>query len=126
MPAGARRPYGRYAATDSGARDKRVTIEQRGESPGSSGFPVETWTSLVSLDASRIDSRGDERFSADQTVATFEDRWGVEYRPDLDPDLLDVPKQRRLVYLGRAYDILSAVVVGNKDGIELETRARQN
>lgn len=125
MPVGGRRPYGRYAAMDAGARDKRVTIQQLAETVGTSGFPIETWTELVELDASRIDSRGDERFSADQTVATFEDRWGIEYRPDLDPDLLDVPKKRRVVYLGRAYDILSAVVVGNKDGIELETRARQ-
>lgn len=112
---------------DAGARDKRVSIQRLTDTIGSSGMPVEDWTTLsaIALDASRVEVSGKETFGANQTSAPYETLWGIEYRADMDPDLLDIPKTRRLVYLGRTHDILAARIVGNKDGIELETLTRR-
>lgn len=41
----------------------------------------------------------------------------------MDPDLVDVPKKRRLSYQGRIYDITSASVEGRKEAIRLTTLA---
>jgi hypothetical protein len=42
----------------------------------------------------------------------------------MDPDLLDVPKRRRLVYKGRTYDIVAAGQIGRNEGVELLTLAK--
>lgn len=123
-------PTSRHASAnapklDAGARDVRVTIEQLTESKGGSGYPVESWTSLVDLNMSKREVGGLERFAAAQVQAPYETRWGMEYRPDMDPDLLDVPKRRRLVVGGRTHDIVDATLVGRNVGIELRTLARR-
>lgn len=110
---------------DAGARDKRITIQQLTESTADSGFPVEAWTPLVDMDASKVEVTGWERFTSNQMSAPYEARWGIDYRPDMDPDLLDVPKTRRVVYQGRAHDIVAAENVGREVGIELMTLARR-
>lgn len=109
----------------SGARDRFVTIQAMTASVGGSGFPVETWSDLSSVWASRQDSRGGERFRADQLSAPFDTRWDVPYSGDWDPELVDVAKLRRLVHEGRAHDIVWAEQIGRKQGIALMTLARQ-
>lgn len=111
---------------ETGARDQWVRIEQLGETTGSSGFPVETWTTLGTWLAARTDqsAAARERFTADQLTAVVETRWVGPYRPDLDPDLLDVPKTRRLVHRGRTYDITAAHAIGRQTDIALMTIAK--
>jgi hypothetical protein len=70
----------------------------------------------------RLDVRADERFAANQPGAFLETTWQMPYRSDMDPDLVDVPTARRLVYLQRVYDIKAASSVG-REGIELLTLA---
>lgn len=106
----------------SGERDRPVTIEQSVDTTGGSGFPVETWTTLVSpYWMHKEDLTGAERFHAAQLSASFDTRWTGPYRDDLDPDLVDVPKTRRLVYLGKVFDIVSARQLGRRQGVELMT-----
>lgn len=109
----------------SGARDRLVTIQAMAASVGSSGFPVETWTDLSAVWASRMDARGGERYRADQLSAPFDTRWEVPYSAEWDPELVEVPKVRRLVHEGRAHDIVWAEQMGRKQGIALMTLARQ-
>lgn len=106
----------------AGALDREVTIQQLEEA--TSGYPVETWSELVSgVWMSKYDMRGSERFVASQNAARFDTRWNLQWRDDMDPDLLDVPKTRRLLYRGRAYDIVQAVELGRQEGIALYTIA---
>lgn len=105
----------------SGERNKLITIQQLTESAGASGFPVETWSTLATAIASRRPLGGRERVTADQVSAPFDTQWQIPYRPDMDPDLLNVTKVRRLVIEGRVHDIVSASPVGQKRGIELMT-----
>ncbi len=110
-----------------GQRDRFVTVQQTpAETPGA-GFPVETWTTLASLWLQRVEQitvRSDEQFRADQLSGSSYERWRCEYRADMDPDLVDVPKRRRLVYQGRTFDITSAVLIGRRQEIELVTLAK--
>lgn len=105
-----------------GALDKAVTIQQLTESVGASGLPVETWTTLYPQAwMSRKSISGRERFAANQLSSPAAMQWEMPYAEDMDPDLLNVPKTRRLLYLGTVYDIVSADHKGRKDSIELLT-----
>lgn len=106
-----------------GKRDRRVTIQQRpaADAVDAAGAPLETWTTLVEMAAEKMVIGGRERFLADQKSAPYDTRWRLNYRADLDRDLVDVPKLRRLVYKSRVYDIVDAQVIGRNEGIELLT-----
>lgn len=110
------------AGLNAGALDREVTIEQQSEA--ASGYPSETWTTLeAGVWMSKQDTRGGERFRAAQLSAPYDTVWQLHWRDDMDPDLLDVPKTRRLVYRGRVYDIVRATELGRREGIALETVA---
>lgn len=114
-------PYRDYA-TSSGQRVLPVKIEQKVDSKDDSHFPIETWSTLSRVTfMARIDLSANERFQAEQVGSQYDTRWMMPYRTDMDPDLLDVANFRRLVYGGRAHNITSARVVGNKTQIELQT-----
>lgn len=115
----------RTAPLESGERDRLVTLQQLTESTGTSGFPVESWTTLTTWYASKSDVGGREKFGGGQQSAPYTTRWEGNYRADIDPDRVDVPKTRRLVYQGRTYDIVDASMIGRNEGVELLTLARQ-
>jgi len=108
----------------AGLRNRLVTIQQLTESKGPSGFPVESWVALTTVYASKNDETGQERFTTSQLSSPFDTTWQVPYLSTLDPELLNVPKKRRLIYQGRVHDIVSASPVGDLHrGIELRTLA---
>lgn len=110
----------------SGKRNRRIVIEQVADSTGGSGFPVETWTPLATVWASVAPESGQERYAGNQLAAPFQTRWEVPYSAAWDPELVDVAKQRRLFYEGRAYDILHAERTGMKrEDVAFMTLARQ-
>lgn len=111
---------------DAGDRDRSITLQQRpaADAKAGSGFPIETWTTLVaSMPASKVDTGGNESFRASQVSAAFDTRWVINYRTDMDPELLDVPKLRRVLYQGRVHDIVVANHIGRREGVELLTLA---
>ena len=114
----------RKVAIDAGERDRQITIQQLTESVGGTRFPVESWSTLATVFARREDLGGRERFMAHQLSAPYDTRWEIPYRLDMDPDEVDVPKKRRLVYKSRTYDIVSASMIGRYEGVELLTLAR--
>ena len=109
----------------AGMRHWQVTIQLLTESAGVSGFPVESWTAStpIVVQASKDDDTGSERFAANQTTSPFDTTWQIPYLASMDPELVNVQKQRRVIYAGRVHDIVSATVIGLHDGIELKTRA---
>ncbi len=111
------------AGLSAGRLDRDVVIQQRTDAASGSGFPVDTWTTLDTVAMEKMAVRGAERFRAAQLSAPIETRWQLHYRADMDPDAVDVAKERRLLYQGRVYDITSATEIGRQDGIELMTLA---
>jgi SPP1 family predicted phage head-tail adaptor len=109
---------------EPGERDRPVTIQQRTSSTGDSGFPIEPWTTLATpIWMRKLDLRATERFTADQLAVKGDTQWEMGYREDMDPELVDVPAERRLLYQGRTYDITQASQIGRREGIELITIA---
>lgn len=109
---------------DAGETDRAVTVQQLTEEAGTSHFPMETWTTLLPVYwLSKKPVSGRERFVADQLSAPFDTRWRGHYVASLDPELVDVPKTRRIVYQGRVHDIVDAQQIGMREGVELLTLA---
>lgn len=110
--------------TTSGQRDRELTLQVGTPGAAGSGFPVMAWEDLGTEWASRRDLSADERDKNDQETAFTETTWQIPYRADMDPELVDVPKLRRVLYEGRVYDIRSASLVGWRRHIELITLAK--
>lgn len=110
---------------DAGKRDRFLTVQQRPttDAVDAAGAPSETWTTLYQGYFERMPIGGRERFDANQLTAPYDTRWRGHYRADMDRDLVDVPKLRRLVYKSRVYDIVDAQTIGRNEGIELLTLA---
>lgn len=114
------------AGLNAGTLDREVTIEQL-QTEGAPGYPVESWVTLeAGVWMSKQDIRGNERFRASQLSANFDTRWQLQWRDDMDPNVIDVPKTRRLVFAGRTYDITAAMEIGRQEGVELLTIASAN
>lgn len=103
--------------THTGTRREKVTVEARVE-PSGGGFPVETWEPLLTLWMQKIDLIGAETYRADQMTARYDVRFKTPYTQMLDPELIDVPATHRLRHRGQLYDITTAAIVGNHEGIE--------
>lgn len=118
-------PLGGAIPMEPGERDRGVRIEQLTESTAASGLPKETWTTLAALVWMRIlDVKGRERFTGQQLAPQLETQFEMGYRTDMDPETVNVPKRRRLVYQNRTFDITSASMIGRREGIELMTIAQ--
>lgn len=108
-------------AIGAGQRWQRVTILSIATGAGTTGFPTQTPTTLASVWMARQDVRADERFGANQESAYYETTWHMEYRDDMDPELVDVPKSRKLQFRGRVFDIRAASLIDRRRAIELTT-----
>lgn len=116
---------------DAGKRDRLVTIQERSVVDAVdevSGEPLDNdddqWTTLVdAMPAAKEELSGNERFRQDRVAAHYDQRWVINYRVDMDPELVDVPKLRRLSVNGRVLEIVYAAEIGRRAGIELLTLA---
>lgn len=115
----------------TGRRRTPVRIEQRPSAdivdPG--GIPTEEgqWTTLSDPEwMAREDLGAQEVFDAHQESAQVDTVWVMAYRSDMDPDDPDnnVAKLRRLKHRNRIYDITGGAIIGNYEGIELQTLGR--
>ena len=114
-------------APDRGKADRWITIQQRStaDQADSSGTPNEVgeWTTLTGSYAEKIVIGGRERFTAEQRSAPYDTRWRIGYRSDMDPELHDIAKIRRLTYQSRIYDIVDAQLIGRREGVDVMTLA---
>lgn len=112
--------------TPLGQMDRLVTIQQGVESrDATSKAPKITWSTLGTAYMAARPARGRERFTAEQLSASGDTVWHTHFREDMDPEIIDVPKYRRLRFRGRTYEITSAVHVGMREALELVTIASQ-
>lgn len=119
------RTSGAAIPMDPGERTSLVTIQQMTLTRGETKAPVETWTTLaaniwmkrMAIDPIRADYG--EKDIGHQIAAQPQSTWEMGYRADMDPTLVNVAKSRRLLYRGRAYNIVAGDVIGAQEGIEL-------
>lgn len=106
---------------NAGEMIHEVTIQQGTDAVGGSKFPTEGWTTLLSAWMCRDTQTGTEQLVAGQVAAAATIDWEMRYVESMDPDLVDVPKSRRLLYHGRVYGIIRAAHMGRQDKIRLTT-----
>lgn len=111
----------------AGARDRWITIQELTQTTGTSGFPIESWDTLKQVWAHKKEATGsrfmNQRFVAHQLSEPFDTEWEIPYSADMDPELVNVRKERRLLVRGRAHDIVWAGEIGRRRGIQLRTLA---
>jgi len=102
-----------------------VTIQTLTEGADASGAPAESWATLTTAWMARQVVHGGrgESFAADQLSGAIVTQWTMRYAADMDPDRVNVVKDRRLLYLGRVYDIVQAELLDRQTGILLRTLA---
>lgn len=110
---------------EAGDRNRLVTVQYRTDADSDSEYPVNDWdvTREKQIWMSKMDVRGQEKLMALQVQATYDTRWVMGYRDDMDPEQVNVQANRRIVWKGRVHDIVSASIVGRYEGIEIVTRA---
>lgn len=100
----------------AGLLDRKITIQAKTVTQSDSGEEVETWSTLATVWAHKIENRGAERFTARQltgnAVRTFQFRWSTTL------SVLTVENQ--LVYEGVTYDITDVREIGRHEGIEVD------
>lgn len=109
---------------DPGERDRVVTIQAATHTVDASTFPTATWADMATAYMAVTTLSGREQFRQGQTSAAADTRFEMPYASTMDPDTVDVPKDRRLVYRGRTYDIVAASMIARKAGIELMALSR--
>lgn len=104
-----------------GERTKRVTVQAGTPRAGASKLPIMDWTTAATRTfyMRRIDASGSEKLASAQFQASVESEWEMPYSAWMDPELVDVPKLRRLVFQGRTYDIHRAVVRDDPEGKQI-------
>ena len=108
----------------AGQRDKSIVIEAMSADVSPTGMPIETWSPLATVWASRRDVQAAERFTASQTSAWQRTVWQMPYRADCDPERVDVVRLRRIVFGGRVFDIEAASLLERRLGIECTSMAK--
>ena len=105
---------------DSGALDRSLILRKRTVANNSLGEPVETFTDLATVRASKTDISDGEKVRAQQVGAEittrFQIRWSVNWS-DLNP-------KDRVKSEGREYEIVGVKEIGRRDGIEITACAR--
>lgn len=111
-------------ALNVGAFVHQVTIQTLTEGADASGAPSESWDALTTVWMTRRSVNGGrESFQANQLSGALVTQWTMRYLDTMDPDQVDVVKKRRLLYLGRVYDIVQAELLDRRVGILLRTLA---
>jgi head-tail adaptor len=117
-------PYNPKAA-GSGRRDRPVLVQFVTDATEDSGFPTEAWETLIDIYwCSKQDISGYIKVEAGQASAPFQTRFEGHYRTDMDPERINIVKERRFVFAGRTYDIIAASLIGMHHGVEYLTIGR--
>jgi SPP1 family predicted phage head-tail adaptor len=100
-----------------------VTVQAGTEGVDGSGAPETTWADLGTVRAGRRHWTSNETFRGEQLSAAMFTVWTMRYWSEMDPDLVDIQKSRRLVYQGRIYDIVEVAPMDPRVGLEVRTLA---
>ena len=100
----------------AGRLDRRVLIERKTVIQDETGQPIESWATWKVVWMGKRDIRAEERFSADQELATETTVFVSHYIDGLRSD-------DRLAVEGKTYDILGLAEMGRRSGLEITAQA---
>ena len=102
--------------TRIGKMDRLITIETFTEAQDNFGEPIKTWTTLATVWAEVVPTRGTERFVAAQTHAERTTTFRIRYRDD-------VTEEMRIVWESAEYDISGIVELKRQRQLEITAQA---
>ncbi|MET4634975.1 phage head closure protein [Kaistia defluvii] len=104
----------------TGPLDRRITIERYVSARDALNNPVEAWSPLATVWASKTDVRDSEKFAAKENGASIETRFQIRW----STDVADVNPKDRINYGGRVFDIVGVKEIGRREGLEISATAR--
>lgn len=104
----------------AGPLDRRITIERATATFDEFNAPVEKWSVLATVWASKTDIKDGERFRADAVSSQITTRFRIRF----SSMVADVNPKDRVIYSGRVYDIVAVKEIGAREGIEITASAR--
>ena len=99
-----------------GTLDRRITFQTFTTVQDAAGEPIKTWTDLITVDASKRDITGRERFTARQELAQETTVFRIRYRTDVNPT-------HRIVYDSKTYDIEGLAELGRRVALDITATA---
>ena len=99
--------------------DRRVVIEQKTVSRDSWNHPTESWSTLATVWAQKVDKSVSEGGELNQVVARNTTEWTIRYLSTLKADM-------RIVYGGNYYYVTGIIEIGRKEGQRVITIMRDN
>lgn len=107
----------------AGAKDRLIDIQVKSSAKGPTGEMVETWADVrTGIHAQKMEGpKVIERYAANQLTASVDMIFRVGYWPSYD---LVKPGTHRIVFEGRALNVLGAFEIGRKKGVEIAVTGR--
>lgn len=99
--------------------DRRIIVEEKTVSRDSWNHPAESWSTLATVWAEKVDKSTSERGEMNQVVAINRTEWTIRY-------LATIKKDMRINYGGLYYYVTGVVEIGRKEGMRVITELRDN
>jgi SPP1 family predicted phage head-tail adaptor len=103
----------------AGSLDRRVTVERAGLTTDEFGQDLESWAPLAIVWAAKEDIRDSEMLAAQQVGATVTTRFRIRW----SQSVASLTPRDRLVYAGRAYQVVAVKEIGRRVGLEVTATA---
>jgi SPP1 family predicted phage head-tail adaptor len=97
--------------------DRRIILQRRTVAQDAYGEEIETWSTLDTVWAQRVELKGSEQWQARQVIANIDAKYRIHWRDGLTP--VD-----RMTENGRVFDVHSCVEMGRREALELIVSAR--
>ena len=101
----------------SGKIHRRITLKRYESTTDSVGGITESFVTVATIWAEKLDIRGRDFFAANQVNSDITTKFRIRYRPDVNPSW-------RIVYEGKDYDLTSVAEIGRREGLEIMAVAR--
>jgi SPP1 family predicted phage head-tail adaptor len=103
----------------AGKLDRQITLQRKSFIKDEYGAETETWIDIATVWAQKLDMRGTERHTAQQTVAQLDTKFRIWNRRGLTP--ID-----RISYAKKIYDVGGVLEIGIGEGLELHAKVINN
>ncbi|MCK4302834.1 MAG: phage head closure protein [Candidatus Eisenbacteria sp.] len=97
--------------------DRRVELQAFSVSRDEAGQPLKCWQAYATVWARVFEARADEKFTAEQTIATVTKEFTIRYRTD-------IAVKHRVVFEEKSYDIKSISSLGRRKWLKVIAKAR--
>lgn len=108
------------AKLPAGDLDRRIVIQRATITYDGLNNPQQSWATLATVWASKLDLYDSERLAAKEVGADMTTRFQIRYSTTVS----GVNPKDRLTYAGKTYSIVNVKEIGREQGLEITANAR--